>query len=40
MANNGYSGKIANAGAQSIKAPNQTKKGGKTVAKKGDDLRK
>ena len=37
----GYIGKIQNAGAQEVKAPNQKKgKGGKTVVKKGDDLRK
>lgn len=40
MAKDGYIGKIKNAGAQEVKAPYQVKKGGKTVAKKGDDLRK
>ena len=40
MAKDGYLGKIQNAGAQEVKAPNLSKKGGKTVVKKGDDLRK
>lgn len=38
---NGYIGKIANAGTQVVKAPNQVKpKGGKAVVKTGKDLRK
>lgn len=36
----GYAGRIANAGSQEVKAPNQVKaKGGKTVVKTGGDLR-
>ena len=36
----GYIGRISNAGTQIVKAPNQVKApAGKTVAKKGSDLR-
>lgn len=36
----GYAGRIANAGTQEVKAPNQVlAKGGKTKVKTGGDLR-
>ena len=38
--NNGYIGRISNAGAQVVKAPNQLKgQRGKSVIKTGNDLR-
>ena len=40
MADKGYAGRIANAGAQEIKAPNQNKgKRGKSSVIRGQDLR-
>lgn len=40
MENKGYIGKISNAGAQVVKAPNQVKAPkGKSEVKKGNDLR-
>jgi len=41
MANNGYAGKISNAGVQKVQAPMaQNAKKGKGTVKKGEDLRK
>lgn len=40
MAEKGYIGKVSNGGSQVVKAPvSPNTKKGKTVAKKGDDLR-